>query len=146
MSGAVPAGFVAVPMGGGFIGINGPFYVRHEGTLVQMGFRIEDRHCNPMGVCHGGMMASFCDMLVPVTAHRMAAVGRRFLPTISLQVDYLAAARRDAWVQGEAQLLRVTKGLVFAQGLVQADGEPVARLSGVYKIGQPFGPQIEALA
>jgi uncharacterized protein (TIGR00369 family) len=106
----------------------------HEGRF-QLGFRVEPRHTNPMGICHGGMMASFCDMLLPMSAHRDPAVGFRFLPTISLQIDYLAMTPLGAWVQGEGQVLRSTRSMVFAQGLVTADGAPVARVSGVFKIG-----------
>jgi hypothetical protein len=32
-------------------------------------------------------------------------------------------------------VLRTTRSLVFAQGLVTADGQTVARVSGVFKIG-----------
>lgn len=134
-------------MGGDFIAANGPIYLRHErgahiadgGVLVQMGFRVEARHCNPMRICHGGWLASFADMLMPLSIHRKSAeVGLRFLPTISLQIDYLAPARLGAWVMGEAQVLRTTRSLVFAQGLVTADGEPALRCSGIFKIGPPF--------
>jgi hypothetical protein len=55
-----------------------------------------------------------------------------------MQIDYLAAAPLGAWVQGEAQLLRTTRSLVFMQGLFQADGVAVARTSGIFKIGPPF--------
>jgi len=136
----VPAGFRPLPRMGEFIGVNGPLYLKHEGDLVQLGFRVEARHTNPMRICHGGMMASFCDMLLPISVHRKSSeVGMRFLPTISLQIDYLAPAPLGAWVQGEAQVLRTTRSLVFAQGLVEADGTPVARVSGIFKIGPPFG-------
>ena len=136
----IPAGFKPLPMMGEFIGVNGPLYLKHEGDLVQLGFRVEARHTNPMQICHGGMMASFCDMLLPLSVHRKSReIGRRFLPTISLQIDYLAPSPLGAWVQGEAQVLRTTRSLVFAQGLVEADGTPVARVSGIFKIGPPFG-------
>ena len=136
----IPAGFKPLPAMGGFIGVNGPLYLKHDGDLVQLGFRVEARHTNPMQICHGGMMASFCDMLLPISVHRKSReVGMRFLPTISLQIDYLAPAPLGAWVQGEAQVLRTTRSLVFAQGLVEADGTPVARVSGIFKIGPPFG-------
>lgn len=135
-----PPGFVPVPMGGAFIAVNGPFLVHDHEGVVKVGFRVEARHCNPMGMCHGGMLASFCDMLLPVTAHRVSAeVGRRFLPTVSLQLDYLAPIPLGAWVEGEAQVLKVTRTMVFMQGLVRADGAPVARCSGVFKIGPKFG-------
>jgi len=139
-SAGIPAGFKLLPRMGEFIGVNGPLYLKHEGDLVQVGFRVEARHTNPMRICHGGMMASFCDMLLPLSVHRKShEVGMRFLPTISLQIDYLAPAPLGAWVQGEAQVLRTTRSLVFAQGLVEADGTPVARVSGIFKIGPPFG-------
>jgi len=135
----VPEGFHPRHFGDGFIGVNGPLYTRRAGSTFQLGFRVERRHCNMMGICHGGMMATFCDMLMPISAHVLSAeIGRRFLPTINLQIDYLAVAPLGAWVQGEAQLLRTTRSLVFMQGLVQADGVSVARTSGIFKIGPPF--------
>lgn len=138
---ALPAGFAPLAHGGDFIAAVGPLYLKHEGALVQLGFRVEQRHCNPLGICHGGMMASFCDMLLPISAHRKSAeIGNRFLPTISLQIDYLAASALGAWVQGEAEVLRTTRTLVFAQGLVSADGVPVARVSGIFKVGTVFTP------
>ena len=132
----VPPGFVPFPAGGNFMHINGPLYLLHQGGVVKFGMRVQERHINPMGNLHGGMMASFCDMLIPLTVHRTSQQpGRRFLPTISLQIDYLAPAPLGAWVEGEAEPLRITRSLVFAQGLVTADGMPCARVSGVFKIG-----------
>jgi uncharacterized protein (TIGR00369 family) len=136
---AIPEGFRKRDFGDGFIAVNGPLYARRTDGGLQLGFRVEARHCNPMGICHGGMMATFCDMLLPISAHVLSAeIGRRYLPTINLQVDYLAASPLGAWVQGEAQLLRSTRSLVFMQGLVQADGVNVARVSGIFKMGPPF--------
>ena len=43
-----------------------------------------------------------------------------------------------AWVQGEAQVLRVTRTMVFAQGLATADGVNAVRVSGIFKLGAPF--------
>jgi uncharacterized protein (TIGR00369 family) len=138
---AIPEGFVQRNFGsGGFVAVNGPLYLRKlDGGGVQLGFRVEPRHCNPMGILHGGMMATFCDMLLPISAHYLSpALARRFLPTIQLQVDYLGASPLGAWVQGEAQLLRHTRSLVFMQGLASADGDTVARVSGIFKIGRAF--------
>ena len=142
---AVPEGFELRHFGHGFIGVNGPLYTRitgetgATGAILQMGFRVEARHTNPMNICHGGMMASFCDMLLPISAQHLAKeADLRFCPTISLQIDYLAMAPLGAWVQGEAQVLRVARTMIFMQGLVTADGVNVARASGVFKIGPSF--------
>jgi uncharacterized protein (TIGR00369 family) len=135
-----PPGFRPVPMGGGFIGEVGPLYLLHEGDVVKLGFRVEPRHCNPMQMCHGGMLATFCDMVIPVCATRMVeALAGRFLPTISLQLDYMAPVPQGAWVEGEAQVLKVTQTMVFAQALVLADGKPAVRTSGIFKIGPVRG-------
>lgn len=140
----IPEGFKLRYLGNGFMDVNGPlYYLRHAGTDklrgISLGFRVEMRHCNPMKACHGGMLATFTDMLFAVTAHATSEAGRnRFLPTISLQLDYLAGAPLGSWVQGDAQVLRATRNMVFLQGLLTADGEPVARASGIFKIGKPF--------
>ena len=135
----IPDGFKPRRFGDGFIAVNGPLYLKKLERGILLGFRVERRHCNPMGICHGGMIATFCDMLLPISAHYLSPeLERRFLPTINLQVDYLAASKLGAWVQGEAQLLRATRSMVFMQGVVSADGEPVARVSGIFKIGPRF--------
>ena len=137
----VPPGFRELRIGGEFITANGPLYLLHEGDVVKLGFRVEARHTNPLGICHGGMMASFCDMLLPISIHRKSAeIGNRFLPTINLQIDYLSPASLGAWIEGEAQVLRTTRSLVFAQGLVSADGAVAARVSGIFKVGPVFTP------
>lgn len=137
----VPPGFVPFPAGGNFMHINGPLYLLHQGEVVKFGMRVQERHINPMGNLHGGMMATFCDMLVPLSVHRKSdQVSNRFLPTISLQIDYLAPSPLGCWLEGTAQLLRATRSMVFAQGLVTADGVPCARASGVFKLG-PQRPQ-----
>jgi uncharacterized protein (TIGR00369 family) len=142
----VPEGFKPFAVGGDFIAINGPLYIRSveqpDGSkLRHLGFRVEQRHCNPMGNCHGGMLATFADMMLPMLAHRQAVELRnQFLPTVSLQIDYLAPSPLGAWVQGEAQVLRITRNLAFLQGLVTADGVPAMRVSGIFKIGKPFTP------
>lgn len=135
----VPAGFEPIRIGGDFIGTTGPLYLRETEGRVQLGFYVERRHTNGMLICHGGMMATFCDMLLPISARRLAqGMGDTFLPTVSLQVDYLAPARVDAWVEGEAQVLRATRNLVFMQGIVKADGATAARASGILRVGPAF--------
>jgi uncharacterized protein (TIGR00369 family) len=140
----VPEGFSQVRIGGEFASRNGPLYARWHDEHLQMGFRVGPGHVNPGNNCHGGMLAMFADILISTAAQYQADIPRQFLPTISLQIDYLAPAPLGAWVQGEADVLRVTRTMVFAQGLARADGTPVMRVSGIFKIGQPFTRPVEA--
>lgn len=134
----LPEGFKIARIGGAFMAQNGPLYARLTGKRLQLGFRVEPRHTNPLNICHGGMLASFADMLLPCVIIYDPGHERRFLPTISLQVDYLASAAVGAWVQGEGEVLRRTRSMVFAQGLVTADGVPAMRVSGIFKLGNPI--------
>ena len=135
----IPEGFRAIKIGGPFIFHNGPLYGKWTGQRLLLGFRVEKRHTNPLQMCHGGMLATFADMLIPCAAMYQSDMERRFLPTISLQVDYMGAAPLGAWVQGEADVLRTTRNMLFGQGLVSADGEPALRVSGIFKMGQLIG-------
>ena len=54
---------------------------------------------------------------------------------VEVSDETLSKTTLGAWVEGEAEPLRITRSLVFAQGLVTADGVPCARVSGVFKIG-----------
>lgn len=119
--------------------LNGPLYARLQGERLQLGFRVEGRHTNPLNICHGGMLATFADMLLPCVAMYQSGTERRFLPTISLQIDYLASAVPGAWVQGEGEVLRSTRNMIFVQGLVTADAVPAMRISGIFKQGALIG-------
>ena len=143
---AVPEGFIVMRMPANpFIDGIGPLYGRLEDDRFVMGIRVEQRHCNPMGNCHGGMLATFCDMLLPMAAHRTTAEVRgRFLPTISLQLDYMNGAPLGHWVQGEADILQVTRNLVFSQGLITCDGRVVARpFPKFFNMDEPDAPKFE---
>lgn len=132
---AIPDGFRAVKVGGPFIFHNGPLYGKLNAGRLLLGFRVERRHTNPLKMCHGGMLATFADMLIPCSSMYQNEMERRFLPTISLQIDYMGAAPLGSWVQGEADVLRTTRNMMFGQGLITADGAPALRISGIFKMG-----------
>jgi uncharacterized protein (TIGR00369 family) len=139
----VPADFVAAPIGGVFATNNGPIYARwHKGHIL-MGLRVDKRHLNPGNNCHGGMLATFTDILLSTAAQYQTDIPRQFLPTISLQMDFMAGAPLGSWVEGKTQILRVTKNLIFSQALVTADGELAVRASGVFRRG-PLLPESDS--
>jgi uncharacterized protein (TIGR00369 family) len=132
----VPAGFVVAAAGSGFATRNATFYGQWRDERLLLGFRVIEQHTNLGGVLHGGMLATFADTLLPYAAMYQALGGRRFLPTISLQIDYLAPAAMGAWVQGEAEVLRMTRNMLFMQAIITADDIPIARVSGIFKLGK----------
>ncbi|MDE2578379.1 MAG: PaaI family thioesterase [Hyphomicrobiales bacterium] len=133
-----PAGWTPSSVGGEFMERNGPLYWKMTDDGLLVGLRIEKRHCNPRGVLHGGMLMTFADMLMPMAGHAHPDIGRRFLPTITLSTDFLSPAPLGAWLQGQARVLRVTRNMVFAEGLIHADATLVARVNGIFKLGEPL--------
>jgi uncharacterized protein (TIGR00369 family) len=134
MSADIPEGFAPFKIAMGFLAANGPLYGRWDGTHLLMGFRVEARHCNPGQVAHGGMMATFADMLLPIAARFQSKTDMGFLPTVNLACDFLAPAPLGAWIEGRAEVVRMTRNLLFAQGLATADGEACLRANGIFKI------------
>ncbi len=131
----VPEGFKPVIIGGAFAMRSGPFFAHWTGQHMLLGFRVQAHHVNPANQCHGGMLSLFADLFLSTAALYQVDMPRHFLPTISLQTDFLASAPLGSWVEGKADILRKTRSLVFTQGLVHADGTLILRTSGVFKLG-----------
>lgn len=131
-----PAGFVRMPGHdpGIYNSLIGPFWAKAEGETVVIGFRVETRHVNPAAACHGGMLASFADIVLAGGCNHVARLGR-FLVTVSLTTDFLAPAPLDSWVEARPEVLTVTRSTLFGQCLVTADGVPVLRASGTFRFG-----------
>jgi uncharacterized protein (TIGR00369 family) len=130
-----PAGFEPADIGGIFATHNGPLYARWHDDHLQLGFRVGPLQVNPGQQCHGGMLSTFVDILLSTAAQYQTDIPRVFLPTISLQMDFMAGAPLGSWVQGQADILRVTRNLIFSQALVHADGVLAMRASGVFRRG-----------
>ena len=93
MSANIPEGFRPFRFSVGFLDAIGPLYGKWDGTRLLMGFRVEERHCNPGQVAHGGMMATFADMFIPIAARMQSKADVGFAPTVNLTLDFLSAGQ-----------------------------------------------------
>lgn len=135
----VPEGFRLVSVASPFVNENGPLWISTTGGRLRVGLRVETRHTNIAHMCHGGMIATLCDMLLTLTARAHSdMLANSFMSTIGLQVDYIAPAPLDAWLEGEAQVLHATGQMLFMQALVRADETLIVRTSGILKVGKPL--------
>ncbi|MEI9994530.1 MAG: PaaI family thioesterase [Rhizomicrobium sp.] len=139
MSTNIPEGFRPLRFNTGFIEAIGPLYGKWDGSKLVMGFRVEMRHCNPGQVAHGGMLATFADMFIPIGARMQSKADVGFAPTVNLTLDFITPAKLGSWVEGSAEFLRAGKSLFFAQGLATADGILCLRASAIFKVTAPIG-------
>jgi uncharacterized protein (TIGR00369 family) len=124
----------------GFIDANGPLCGKWEGDRIVIGLEIEARHCNSNGTCHGGMLTMVADMLLAMGSNLQAGLSR-FLPTISLTCDFFGPAKQGVWVEGRLEVLKVTKTLVFSQGLLTVQGELILRANAILKLSTVTDPK-----
>jgi len=129
----LPEGFRPIRLGANpFLQANGPLFGRVDGDRFVIGLRIEDRHCNPAGNCHGGMLLTLADMTLIVCSNVQTGL-HRYLTTVNLTADFIRAAPLGAWIEGRTEVLRVARSLVFSQAILSIDGEPAARASAILK-------------
>ena len=127
-----PEGFVPSEGRGLFSTHNGPYFHRpSDEALVEQAFYALDRHCNGVGIVHGGMLSAFMDGVLAGAVWRGCQARA---VTIHLSVDFLHMARAGEWVIGEARMTRATKDVAFSEGVLRARGVDVVRASGVFKL------------
>jgi uncharacterized protein (TIGR00369 family) len=136
---SIPEGFRPLNFDMGFVGQCGLLYGKWDETNLLLGFRVEMRHCNPGQVAHGGMMATFADMLLPMASRFQSKQDMGFMPTIQLTCDYLAPAKLGSWIEGRAEVVKITRNLLFSQGIATSDGVPCLRTNGIFRIMPPSG-------
>ncbi|NLR72990.1 PaaI family thioesterase [Novosphingobium sp. ERN07] len=121
---------------GEFADLAGPFFWTTdrvgEGEVARFGFRASQKHCNMRPMCHGGMLATFADIAL-ARGLRMAGDVPAPIPTITLSLDFLAPAPLGAWVEARVTLSRLARSTGFISAMIDADGDPVLRASGVFR-------------
>jgi acyl-coenzyme A thioesterase PaaI-like protein len=129
-----PPGFIPMPdsLAGGFDTASGGFLVGLEAGELVGGFRVTTAFCNRSGICHGGKLASVCDVYLAMAALFREDLRADILPTVSLALDFMTPIAHGAWVELRSETLRITRGLVFVQGLATIEGTPAARASAIY--------------
>ena len=110
---------------------NGPFFHKlNEDGSFEHAFYALKRHCNGMGIVHGGMLTTFLDGLLARAV--FTGTGSTSV-TVHLSVDFLSMARAGDWVFGDAHVTRKTRDLIFVEGRVHVGGRDVLRGSGLFK-------------
>ncbi len=131
MSG-IPEGY-APAWNEGFNAYVGPFYGRpREDGSVHFILDLRDKHLNGGGVAHGGLLMAFADAVLG-TAVSVAVEGAP-CATMTLNADFVASADKGARIEGEAEVTRATRSVVFVAGRIYAGEKTLLSASGIWKI------------
>jgi uncharacterized protein (TIGR00369 family) len=134
----VPEGFIRVrrPRPNPFNEMVGPFYERRRGTEVSLGLRIEERHTNSRGICHGGLLATLADLALGYSALASGGPGgdKQSFVTVNLSLDFAGSAKTGDWVESEVQVHKTGARLAFANGYLVANGARIVRASAIFAL------------
>ncbi len=110
---------------------NGPMFHRNGPDEFEHAFYALHRHCNSMGIVHGGMIATFMDGVLARACH--GATGGHAAVTVHLSLDFLSAGRAGEWLMGDGRVTRQTRDLVFVEGRIRVGDREIARASAIFK-------------
>lgn len=128
-----PEAWDTCPNQEGFSCTAGPYReCRWEDRWIRA-FLVESRHLNPEGVVHGGVIASFADYLCYRAIGDVLGHAIRFA-TLTLTLNYLAAAKPGGLVLGQGRLTRQTRSVLFVAAEIEDGHRPIATASAVYKV------------
>lgn len=129
----LPPGFAPMPQTSPVLELVGPLYLRREADNITLALLAQDKHCNSRGVVHGGILATLADTALGY-ALLLDDPGSAGVATVSLSLDYAAAAQRGDWLQAEVRIQRRGSRLAFANCYLTAAGQPIVRASGVFQM------------
>lgn len=107
----------------------GPIYRRGDALF---GFVASEKHGNHINIVHGGMLATFGDQSMGMTAQR--ATGNKPHVTIEFNIQYIGAVKIGEFVESHCEVVRITRSIIFMRSTLKVGDRVVASASGVWKI------------
>ena len=110
-----------------------PLYSKKTEKAVIMGLRLSKAHTNSRGLPHGGLIASLADNAMGYSCAQVMGWTTTFV-TVSLNADYVGAAKIGQWLAVESEVIKTGSTLCFAQSLIKADDVVIARASATFRV------------
>lgn len=129
----IPAGFKPLPSASPFNELVGPLHEKRGEGVIALGLRVEMKHSNSRGICHGGVLATLADLAL---GYGMMAKtgGRGGFVTAQLSIDYAGSAQIGDWIHSEVEVQRVGSRLAFANGYLCVGENRILRMSGIFAL------------
>ncbi|MFT5032354.1 MAG: hypothetical protein ACI89D_000132 [Bermanella sp.] len=129
----VPEGFAAMPLDGSFNDAFAPVYFRMGEDGPKVGLKVEDKHLNPMGICHGAVYMALFDIAFACAIGHV--IGKYTgTPTMNINIDFMTASKSGEWLIVDANCLKTTRTAGFTQGKIMCGDTVKASGSGIFRI------------
>jgi uncharacterized protein (TIGR00369 family) len=110
-----------------------PIYSRRTEKALIMGLRLAKPHTNGRGLIHGGLIAALADNAMGYSCAQATDWVSSFV-TISMSIDFIGSAEIGQWLSVESDVIRTGNTICFAQSLIKADGNVIARANGTFRV------------
>ena len=128
---AIPEGWRELRRLSPFNALVGPLYERREGENLSIGLRIESKHSNARGICHGGVLATLADLALGYAMQAKGETASNFV-TVHLSLDYAGAAKVGDWIESAVEIQRIGARLAFANCYLMSAGKRIVRASAIF--------------
>ena len=128
---ALPTGYSEYGYNDAFEELVGPLGYKVEGDTISLAFRADARHRNTGDTVHGGMLMTFADFALCLTAV-WNQPGERCV-TVSLNSEFVAAGREGDLVESVCEVVRRTRSLTFVRGTLFVGDRILLNFSGIVK-------------
>jgi len=127
----VPEGWTLHSRSETFSGRAGPYYFRGEGVTPGVGFIAEKHHANMAGIVHGGALLTLADMSLWDICRRQ--IGLFKAVTVTLNSEFVGPGPIGSFIHSTGEMTKAGGNLVFARGIISADGKNLMAFSGILK-------------
>ena len=125
--------FEQISLKQGFMKHNGGVLFRNiSETEYEFKSIISENHLNAAGITHGGYLSALVDAGSGTAAHR--AADNAPCVTISLDLKFIGASKKNDEIIGHTRILKKTSTLVFLFCELKCKNKIITSASGVWKI------------
>jgi uncharacterized protein (TIGR00369 family) len=115
-----------------------PLYSKVIDGAIILALRAREAHCNGRGFVHGGLISALADNAMGLSVFEALRKRQEEQPrsilTVSLALDFLGSAQTGQWLEFVSRVLKAGNNLAFADCIVSADSQPIARASATFRV------------
>ena len=128
---ALPKGYHAYEYDDPFEDHVGPLGYKVTDGTISFAFQADGRHRNTGGALHGGMLMTFADFALCLTA-TWDQPGEKCV-TVSCNNEFVAAGHPGEVIEASGEVIRRTRSLTFVRGQVFAGDRVILNCSAIVK-------------
>ena len=131
MEGSLPPGYKKYGYADPFEDYVGPFGYKIEDGKIHFAFRAEPHHANTGNTLHGGILMTFADFALCLTA--IHGLPDERCVTVSLNCEFTAPGQVGDFIESTAEVVRRARSLTFVRGTIAAGDRALLNYSGIVK-------------